>query len=91
MLGTRKATTKRPGELAEPIDLEATRTELAAKLGRPANDDDLYSHLMYPQVFADFMAFRAKYDDLSTLPTPAFFYGLHIGEEIEIEIDRSGE
>ena len=55
--------------------------------GRPVNDDDLYSHLMYPQVFADFMAFRSKYDDLSTLPTPAFFYGLHIGEEIEIEID----
>ena len=87
VLGTRKPTTKRPGELAEPIDLEAERTELAAKLGRPANDDDLYSHLMYPQVFTDFMAFRSKYDDLSTLPTPAFFYGLQIGEEIEIEID----
>jgi pyruvate carboxylase len=87
VLGTRKPTTKRPGELAEAIDLEATRAEVAKKLGRPANDDDLYSHLMYPQVFADFMAFRARYDDLSGLPTPAFFYGLHIGEEIEIEID----
>jgi pyruvate carboxylase len=87
VLGTKKATTKRPGELAEPVDLEATRTELTTKLGRPASEDDLYSHLMYPQVFADFMAFKAKYDDLSGLPTPAFFYGLHIGEEIEIEID----
>lgn len=87
VLGNRKATTMRPGELADPIDLEATRSALAAKLGRPANDDDLYSHLMYPQVFEDFMAFRAKYDDLSSLPTPAFFYGLQIGEEIEIEID----
>ncbi len=87
VLGNRKATTLRPGELAEPIDLEATRTELTATLGRPANDDDLYSHLMYPQVFADFMTFRGKYDDLSTLPSPAFFYGLQIGEEIEIEID----
>jgi pyruvate carboxylase len=87
VLGTRKATTKRPGELAEPVDLDATRAELTTKLGRPANEDDLYSHLMYPQVFADFMAFKTKYDDLSGLPTPAFFYGLHIGEEIEIEID----
>ena len=87
VLGNRKATTKRPGELAEPIDLEATRLELSAKLGRLASEDDLYSHLMYPQVFTDFMAFRAKYDDLSGLPTPAFFYGLQIGEEIEIEID----
>ena len=87
VLGTRKPTTKRPGELAEAIDLEATRAELTETLKRPATDDDLYSHLMYPQVFADFMAFRAKYDDLSGLPTPAFFYGLQIGEEIEVEID----
>jgi pyruvate carboxylase len=87
VLGTRKPTTKRPGELAEPIDLDATRAELTATLGRAADDDDLYSHLMYPQVFADFDAFRAKYDDLSGLPTAAFFYGLQIGEEIEVEID----
>jgi pyruvate carboxylase len=87
VLGNKKATTKRPGELAEPVDLDAVRAELSAKLDRPASDDDLYSHLMYPQVFADFTAFKAKYDDLSNLPTPAFFYGLQPGEEIEIEID----
>ena len=87
VLGTRKATTKRPGELAEPVDLEATRADLTTKLGRAATDDNLYSHLMYPAVFANFMAFKDKYDDLSALPTSAFFYGLHIGEEIEIEID----
>ncbi len=87
VLGNRKPTTQRPGALAEPIDLEATRAELTEKLARPASEDDLYSHLMYPQVFADFCAFRAKYDDLSGLPTPAFFYGLQNGEEIEIEID----
>jgi pyruvate carboxylase len=87
VLGNKKATTKRPGELAEPIDLDATLSELTAKLGREASGDDLYSHLMYPQVFADFVAFRKKYDDLSGLPTSAFFYGLQIGEEIEVEID----
>ncbi|HEY8962434.1 MAG TPA: biotin/lipoyl-containing protein, partial [Luteolibacter sp.] len=87
VLGSRKATTKRPGELAETVELESVRGELTKKLGRPADDDDLYSHLMYPQVFADYVAFRAKYDDLSGLPTPAFFYGLHQGEEIEFEID----
>ena len=87
VLGNRKATTKRPGELAESIDLDATRAELSKKIGRAADTDDLYSHLMYPQVFAEFDAFRTKYDDLSGLPTPAFFYGLHNGEEIEIEID----
>jgi pyruvate carboxylase len=87
VLGSRKATVKRPGELAETVELESVRGELTKKLGRPADDDDLYSHLMYPQVFADYVAFRSKYDDLSGLPTPAFFYGLHQGEEIEFEID----
>jgi pyruvate carboxylase len=87
VLGNKKATTKRPGELAEPVDLVETRATLSKKLGRPASDDDLYSHLMYPQVFADFNTFRSKYDDLSSLPTSAFFYGLQIGEEIEVEID----
>lgn len=87
ILGNKKPTTRRPGELAAPVDLDIVRAELTDKLGRPANDDDLYSHLMYPQVFADFVAFRRKYDDLGALPTPAFFYGLHIGEEIEVEID----
>jgi pyruvate carboxylase len=88
VLGDRVPTTKRPGELAAPLDLEATRAAVAAKLGRPANDDDLYSHLMYPQVFADFDQFLANYGDVSGLPTPAFFYGLSIGEEIEVQIDH---
>jgi pyruvate carboxylase len=87
VLGNKSSTTRRPGELAEPVDLEATRAEVAKKLGRAASDDDLYSHLMYPQVFADFTAFRGKYDDLSGLATPAFFYGLQVGEEVEVEID----
>ncbi len=87
VLGNRKATTKRPGELAEPVDLEAVRAEIGKPLGRPATDDELYSHLMYPQVFKDFNHFRNTYDDLSGLPTPAFFYGLQVGEEIEVEID----
>ena len=43
---------------------------------------------MYPQEFADFEASRNTYDDLSGLPTAAFFYGLTPGEEIEVEIDR---
>jgi len=88
VLGDRVATTKRPGELAAPVDLEATRADLAKKLGRAANDDDLYSHLMYPQVSADFDQFMASYGEVSGLPTPAFFYGLSIGEEIEVQIDH---
>ena len=86
ILGGRKPTTKRPGELADPINLDATRDDLSAKLGRTANSDDLYSHLMYPAVFEEFDDFIKTYDKVQGLPTTAFFYGLSIGEEISVEI-----
>ncbi|MEM9238193.1 MAG: biotin/lipoyl-containing protein, partial [Verrucomicrobiota bacterium] len=88
VLNDKPSTTKRPGELAAPVDLEQTRKDLGGQIGREAGQDELYSHLMYPQVFADFEACREKYDDLSSLPTSAFFYGLCAGEEIEVEIDK---
>ncbi len=87
----REATTKRPGELADPVDLDATREELQAKLKHlpddPKLEDDLYSHLMYPQVFADYDTARRTYSNLTPVPTTAFFYGLKPGEEITVEID----
>ncbi len=85
----KKITTKRPGELAEPVDFDevAKSLNLQSPISDPQTRDSVYSHLMYPQVFKDFQASRKEYDDLSKLPTPAFFYGLQIGEEIEVEID----
>jgi pyruvate carboxylase len=52
------------------------------------SDDDLYSHLMYPQVFADFARHSAQFSDVSVLPTPAFFYGLKLGEEATVSIEE---
>ncbi len=86
ILGNRPITTQRPGELAPPCDLEETRNALATKLNRPATDDDLYSHLMYPAVFEDFQKSLKDYDQLTVLPTPAFFYGLKQGEEVHVDI-----
>ena len=84
-----KITTKRPGELAEPIDFDevAKSLNIQYSISNNQSQDAIYSHLMYPAVYNDFQASRAKYDDLSMLPTTAFFYGLQIGEEIEVEID----
>jgi pyruvate carboxylase len=94
ILGNKKATTKRPGELADPVDFDTVAADCIRQAQKhniaysaSQLQDAVFSHLMYPQVHEDFLAFRSRYDDLSALPTPAFFYGLHIGEEIEIEID----
>ena len=79
----------RPGAEAKPpkIDLAQTRNDIAGKFKREAGDDDLYSHLMYPEVFAEFARFEREYSDVSVLPTPAFFYGLKPGEEISVNIE----
>jgi pyruvate carboxylase len=79
---------KKSSASAAALDLDKTRAELSDKLKRAASDDDLYSHLMYPQVFADYAKHVASYSDVSVLPTPAFFYGLKPGEEISVSIEQ---
>ena len=69
-------------------ELARLRTELGEKLKHPPTDDELYSHLMYPAVFADFAKHQREFGDVSVLPTSAFFYGLKPGEEISVEIEE---
>jgi pyruvate carboxylase len=88
ILGGRKALRGRPGASAEKIDLKKKTSALRRKLGRTVSQDDLFSSLMYPKVFEDFLAFKAKYGDVSVLPTTAYFHGLEPGEEISIEIEE---
>jgi pyruvate carboxylase len=78
----------RAGDFLPPVDLEAARAEAEHATGRQIDDTDLASYLMYPKVFKDYAAHRGHYGDVSILPTPAFFYGLHPGEEINIELER---
>ncbi len=70
-----------------PVKLGEVKAELTAKLKHEATDDDLYSHLMYPAVHADFAKFGRDFGDVSSLPTPAFFYGLRPGEEVSVAIE----
>jgi pyruvate carboxylase len=88
ILAGRPALTGRPGELLPPADLAAERAAVEAKISRPISEFELASHLMYPKVFADYAADRAAFGDLSTLPTSVFFYGMHSGQEINIDLER---
>ena len=77
-----------PGAVATPANLEKIRKELSETLKHEATDDDLYSYLMYPQVFTEFARHNREFSDVSVVPTHAFFYGLRIGEEINIAIEE---
>jgi pyruvate carboxylase len=83
-----KPITARPGSLLEPTDFDAARAEIETRIGRPVDDDELASSLMYPKVFADFAVLQEKYGPVSALPTPIYFYGMAPGDEAGIEIER---
>jgi pyruvate carboxylase len=89
VLGDRKPNKGRPGAKAKKIDLDEARAEVKAITKREqVGDDDLYSYLMYPQVFKDLVKTIDKFGHPRVLPTPAFFYGLKPGEEISVEIEE---
>jgi pyruvate carboxylase len=77
----------RAGALLPPADFPAVKKELSAKIRREPSDRDVLSYLLYPQVFLDMHKHLDQFDNMSVLPTPAFFYGLQSGEEISIEIE----
>ena len=77
----------RPGAKLPKADFEKSRKDLEGKVSGDVRDVDVLSHLLYPQVFSDYQKHLRSYDDTSVLPTHAFFYGLHSGEEISVEIE----
>ncbi len=77
----------RPGANLEAAKLEEEQKILEKRLGHAVRRDDLLSSLLYPDVFAKYDKFRQTYSDVAVLPTPAFFYGLKSGEEINVEIE----
>ncbi|EMR07640.1 2-oxoglutarate carboxylase small subunit [Bhargavaea cecembensis DSE10] len=88
ILKGREPLTVRPGELLEPFDFQAARDQLFEKLNRPVSAHDILAHALYPKVFDDFAAQAEKFGDVSVLDTPTFFYGLKLGEEVEVEIEK---
>ena len=87
VLGKRKPLRGRPGASMKPMNFKKVEHDLTAKLKREATPDDVFSHIMYPEVFAEFAKKVSTFGDLSVLPTPAFFYGMKVGQEISAEIE----
>ena len=78
----------RVGAHLPDVDLDAARLDAEKVAGRQIDDNDLASYLMYPKVFADYAEHHRHYGNVSVLPTPVFFYGLHEREEVAVDIDR---
>ncbi|MFD1697687.1 pyruvate carboxylase [Roseibium aestuarii] len=79
--------TVRPGSLIPEADLGAERVKLKEIMGKEPSDQDLAAYLMYPKVFADFDKAQDLYGPTEVLPTPVYFYGLDVGDEILVELE----
>jgi pyruvate carboxylase len=57
-------------------------------MGRELFITDFISYKLYPKVFTEAYNKHVKYGNVMNIPTKNFFYGMEIGEEIMVELDR---
>lgn len=88
ILKDRKAITVRPGEFLAPIDFEELKEKIENRFKIEATQKDVLAYALYPKVMEEYLKAVETYGDLSVLDTPSFLYGLRIGEEIEVEIEK---
>jgi pyruvate carboxylase len=89
VLKGKKGLDGRPGASMPAFDFEKEAAKLKAKWGvQNIREPDVMSSVMYPKVFEDYMTSRAKYGDLSVLPTRQFLQPLAEGEEVNFELER---
>jgi len=80
----------RPGDTLKPEDFAKVKLDMEAEFKQPCTEQDVQAFLMYPAVFRGYRKHLDKMGPLATyLPTPAFFYGLEVGETIEFWIPGS--
>ncbi len=92
VLKDQKPYTDRPNAHIPPIDFEldfkAFKTTFEKELDRPLHISDFLSYSLYPKVFTETYNKHLKYGSLINVPTKNFFYGMDVGEEIIVALDK---
>lgn len=92
VLKDEKPFTERPNAHLEPINFDKELSEFKKTfqdgMGRELNMTDFLSYKLYPKVFIDAYNHHKDYGNVISIPTKNFFYGMEIGEEISVEMDK---
>lgn len=84
--------TNRPNAHLKPIDFDnefQTFDRLFSKgMGRDLEITDFLSYNLYPKVFTEAYNKHIKYGNTMNIPTKNFFYGMEVGEEIMVKLDK---
>ncbi len=82
----------RPNAHLAPIDFEKEFKSFKRKfkkgMGRPLEMTDFLSYKLYPKVFTDAYNKHVKFGNVMHVPTKNFFYGMEVGEEIMVPLDK---
>ena len=82
-----KPYTNRPNAHLAPVDFENELPKFQKKFPLKSETKDFISYKLYPKVFKEFYDHFELYEDVSNIPTKAFFYGLNPGEEVLVEFE----
>ena len=83
-----KPYTGRPNDHLKPVNLDEEFAAFKKEFDPEQTYLDFLSYKMYPAVFRDFYKHQQEYGSLSHLPTPVFFYGLKLNEEVTVELGK---
>ncbi|GAA0565467.1 pyruvate carboxylase [Chitinophaga japonensis] len=77
----------RPNEHLPPVDFDSDFAAFRLKYPQ-AEFLDYLSYHMFPKVFDEYYHHAMRYGNVEAIPTPAFFYGLKLGEEILVTLGK---
>ena len=84
--GVRKRIDGAANAMLEPVDLSKLHRQLLAEYGPSITENDVCSHFMFPEVFAQYRRVLTRFGDLSWLPTRYFIVPMKMGEAIECHV-----
>lgn len=80
--------TDRPGNHIPAYDFDAAKAELAEFIPEDEiGDTELLSYAMYPKVYKEYINFYEKYNKISVIESPTFFYGMELNEQVVVELE----